>query len=396
MLEETEARHRILERTSPGSVIWVPLELALDQVLAQELAGAVDSPPFDNSSMDGYAVRAHEATTGARLRVAEMAQAAGGDLGLALGPGEAIRIFTGAVIPAGADAVVMQEDVDREGDTIVVREPVEAGENIRRRGGDVCAGQTLLRRGDVLTPARLGLLASQGIPEVPVHAKPLVQIVTTGDELVEPGAPLLPGEIYNSNSPMLQAAVARAGAVAAAEHALDDPGELRAVLARALSTADLVVVAGGVSVGERDYVKGALDELGVVTDFWRVRVKPGKPFLFGHHPDGTLVFGLPGNPVSAFVTFSLFVEPVIRRLLGHEAETGSGGSGMLAGIAAEAMANPGDRPHYLRGIAGNGHVRLSGTQQSHAIYGLSQANCLVRLEPNQSVASGDPVVYRPL
>lgn len=396
MLEETEARRRILERTGPGSVIWVPLELAIGQVLSQDAVGAVDSPPFDNSSMDGYAVRAHEATAGSRLRVAEMTQAAGGDLGLTLERGEAIRVFTGAVIPAGADAVVMQEDVERAGDTLVVREPVSPGENIRRRGSDVCAGQLLLHRGDVLTPTRLGLLASQGIPEVPVHAKPLVQIVTTGDELVEPGAPLLPGEIYNSNSPMLQAAVVRAGAVAAAEHALDDPGELRATLDRALSIADLVVVAGGVSVGERDYVKDMLNELGVVTEFWRVRVKPGKPFLFGHHPDGTLVFGLPGNPVSAFVTFSLFVDPVIQRLLGHEVDPDSAALGARSAIAEETMDNPGDRPHYLRGIFEEGRVRLSGTQQSHAIYGLSRANCLVRLEPGQSIAPGDPVAYRPI
>ncbi len=394
MLEESEARHRILEWTSPGSVIWVPLELALDQVLSQEIVGLIDSPPFDNSSMDGYAVRASEAFAGARLRLVETVQPAGGDLGLTLDAGEAIRIFTGAPLPTGADAVVMQEDVEVAGGIITLHEGVEPGENVRRRGGDVCAGQILLRRGEVLTPARLGLLASQGIPEVPIHARPLVQIVTTGDELVEPGAPLLPGEIYNSNSPMLQAAVARAGAIGAASHAIDNPEILRETLSRALAAADLVVVAGGVSVGERDYVKETLTELGVETEFWRVRVKPGKPFLFGRHPDGTLVFGLPGNPVSAFVTFTLFVAPVIHRLLGHEVEAGPAGPGTLSGIAAEAMANPGDRPHYLRGIVENGRVRLSGTQQSHAIYGLSRANCLIRLAPDQSVAPGEPVIYR--
>lgn len=391
MLEETEARRRILERTAPGSVIWVPLELALDQVLAQEIVAVTDSPPFDNSGMDGYAVRAAEAGAGARLQVQESVQPAGGDLGLELASGEAIRIFTGAVIPAGADAVIMQEDVDREDDVISVREPVERGENIRVRGGDVCAGQILLRRGEVLTPVKIGLLASQGIPEVPVYTKPLVHIVTTGDEVVEPGAPLLPGEIYNSNSPMLQTAVARAGAVGGASHAIDDPGQLSEVLAGAVSAADVVIIVGGVSVGERDYVKEVLGELGVVTEFWRVKVKPGKPFLFGRHPDGTLVFGLPGNPVSAYVTFSLFVAPVIRRLLGHETETSSVGWGTLSGVAEESMENRGDRPHYLRGIWESGRVRLSGTQQSHAIYGLSRANCLVRLEPGQIVASGDPV-----
>ncbi len=391
MLEESEARRRILERTSPGSVIWVPLELSLDQVLAQEITAVTDSPPFDNSSMDGYAVRAVEARAGARLRVQETAQPAGGDLGLSLESGGAIRIFTGAVIPSGADAVIMQEDVDREGEFITIREGVERGENIRVRGGDVCTGQILLRRGEVLTPVKIALLASQGIPEVPVYTKPLVHIVTTGDEVVDPGEPLLPGEIYNSNSPMLQTAVARAGAVGGASHAIDDPGFLRDTLAGAFSAADLVIIVGGVSVGERDYVKEVLGELGVVTEFWRVNVKPGKPFLFGTHPDGTLVFGLPGNPVSAYVTFSLFVAPVIRRLRGHETEPSSVGLGTLSGLAEEAMHNPGDRPHYLRGIVENGRVRLSGTQQSHAIYGLSRANCLIRLEPGQQVAPGDAV-----
>jgi len=391
MLEESEARQRILARVEPGPVIWVPLELALDHVLAQEISGAIDSPPFDNSGMDGYAVRAAEAGTGARLRLAAREQAAGGDLGLTLEPGEAIRVFTGGSLPRGADAVVMQEDVVREGDRITVVEGVVAGENVRRRGGDVCAGQLLLHRGDLLTPARLGLLASQGFPEVPVHSRPLVQIVTTGDELVEPGAPLLPGEIYNSNSPMLQGAVACAGGVPAASHSADDPEEMREVLARALAAADLVVIAGGVSVGDRDYVRPILGELGIVTDFWRVRVKPGKPFLFGWHPDGTLVFGLPGNPVSAYVTFALFVAPVIRRLLGHEIDAGSAGLGRFTVLAGEAMENTGDRPHYLRAVCVNGGVRLSGTQQSHAIFGLSRANCLVRLEAGERIGPGDAV-----
>ncbi len=389
MLEEKEAKRRILDAASPGAVTWIPLELTLDQVLAQEITGSVDSPPFDNSSMDGYAVRAAECRTGDTLQVNEEIQAAGLDCGLILDAGEAIRIFTGAPMPRGADAVIMQEDVTREGDRITIVEGVVEGENIRRRGGDVCAGQKLLERGDVMSPARIALLASQGIPEVAVHGKPLVQVVTTGDELVEPGAPLLPGEIYNSNSPMLQAAVTRVGGIAAASHAFDDPEELREVLGAALATADIVVIAGGVSVGEKDYVKEVLEELGVTTEFWRVKVKPGKPFLFGRHPDGTLVFGLPGNPVSAFVTFYVFVAPVIRRLLGDSPEDVAGGAGKVSVVLAEAVENTGDRPHYFRGRVESGKLRLSGTQQSHAIFGLSRANCLLRLDPGEALAEGD-------
>lgn len=391
MLEESEARRRILELTSPGVVIWVPLELALDQVIAQDITGIIDSPLFDNSAMDGYALKAHEATVGSRLRVGPVTQAAGGDLGLRCDSGEAIRIFTGAVIPQGADAVIMQEDVERRGDFIEIVESVAPGEYIRWRGSDVCAGQKLLKRGEIMTPTRIGLLASQGIAEIPVYGKPLVQIVTTGDELVEPGAPLIPGEIYDSNAPMLQTAVARAGGIGAASHAYDDLTELKEVLGRALAAADMVVIAGGVSVGERDFVKEALTELGVVTEFWRVNVKPGKPFVFGRHPDGTLVFGLPGNPVSAYVTFSLFVMPVIRKMLGHEVDAESPGLGGLSGVAAEPLSNPGDRPHYLRGVCEGGKIRLSGTQQSHAIFGLSRANCLIRLGPGEKVEAGGRV-----
>lgn len=391
MLEESEARKRVLESVEPGAVTWVPLELASDLVLAQPITGVIDSPLFDNSSMDGYAVMAEEAVKGAVLKVGNSTQAAGQDLRLRLQPGEAIRIFTGAPVPADADAVIMQEDVDREGDQITVLEGVVAGENIRRRGGDVCSGQHLLDAGEVMTPTKIGLLASQGIAEIPVYARPLVEIVTTGDELVEPGAPLVPGEIYNSNGPMLQTAVARVGGVGATSHAVDDIEELTSVLKRALVASDVVVIAGGVSVGERDFVKEVLGNLGVTTDFWRVRVKPGKPFVFGSHPDGTLVFGLPGNPVSAYVTFCLFVAPAIRRILGLPVDAQSVGLGSLSGTATEDLVNKGDRPHYLRGIASGGEIRLSGTQQSHAIFGLSKANCLIRLEPEQAVKAGERV-----
>ncbi|MCB1229228.1 MAG: molybdopterin molybdotransferase MoeA, partial [Verrucomicrobiae bacterium] len=312
MIEETEARRRILEAIplGGGPEETVSLEEALGRVLSREIVGRVDLPGFDNSSMDGYAVRAVEAVAGAKLQIAGE-QPAGPDLRLALESGQAIRIFTGAPIPAGADAVIMQEDVRRLADSnrIEIVEGVESGENIRPRGGDVCAGQKLFEAGVVIGPAAIGLLASQGYTEVPVFAKPRVGIVTTGDELREPGqgeTSLPQGCLYNSNGPMLAALVRELGARPRRWHAPDEPEALRAMLAEALEASDFLLVAGGVSVGDRDFVKETLAELGVASDFWRVRVKPGKPFLFvwgkqshGGSP-GAFVFGLPGNPVSAF------------------------------------------------------------------------------------------------
>lgn len=391
MLEETEAISHILEHVTPGTVIWVPLELSLDSVLAQDIVGQLDSPHFDNSGMDGYAVRANEAAAGAQLLVQAEVQAAGPDLGLTLEHGHAIRIFTGASIPSGADAVIMQEDVERIGDHITIVEGVEVGENIRRRGGDIRAGQLLLQSGSSLTPARIGALASQGVPEVPVYARPLVEIITTGDEIVQPGDILTAGQIFNSNSPMIQAAVTRAGGVASASHVPDDTTALHTVIQRALDTADIVILVGGVSVGDRDFVKQVLEKLGVETDFWRVNIKPGKPFLYGRHPSGTRVFGLPGNPVSAYISFTLFVAPLLRRIVGREALTPT-----ISAISTEQIENPGIRPHYMRGFVEEGKARLSGSQRSHAIYGLSQANCLIRLGPDEIVSPGDEVRCIPI
>lgn len=390
MIEELEARRRILAVTPPGGVDTVALEQAAGRLAMEDLVGRVDLPGFDNSAMDGYAVRAAEAGEGARLRVSGE-QPAGRDLGLVLESGAAIRIFTGAPLPKGADAVVMQEDVERAGDEIVVAAAAEAGEFVRRRGADVCVGQTLFRAGDRIGAARVALLASQGISDVKVVTAPRVAIVTTGDELREAGAGvgLKSGEIFNSNGPMLTAmAECFDGAVSGRFHASDEAGELRGKLTAALEAADVVIVAGGVSVGERDLVKEELAALGVESDFWRVKVKPGKPFLFGRQGE-KLVFGLPGNPVSAFTTFLLFVAPALRRWLGA-AEVDDLPLPALAATAGEAFANRGDRPHYLRGrIDAQGQFLPVGMQQSHAIFGLSRANAMARLEAEQSVAAGE-------
>ena len=391
MLEESEARERILELIEPGPVVWMPVHLARGKAAALDVCGVADYPEFDNSSMDGYAVRAAEACRDAVLPVFHKEQPAGINRNLKLPPKKALRIFTGAPIPEGADAVIMQEDVERDGDVIRVVEPVVTGENIRRRGGDVCAGQKIISQGDVLSPTKLALLSSQGIAEVPVHMPPMVHIATTGDELVQLGGYRMPGQIYDSNGILLRGSVEELGGIAEQIHLEDNPNLMRHAISVLCEVSNMLVIAGGVSVGDRDFVKEVLNDLGIETEFWKVRIKPGKPFLFGRHPGGCAVFGLPGNPVSAFVTFQLFVAPALRKRLGLINSAKPDEFTVQLGEAAEDLTNSGDRPHYFRGIREQGKVQLSGTQQSHAVFGLSKANCLVRLEAGESVRPGDPV-----
>ncbi len=392
MLEESEALKRILEGIETGPVIWLPLDLARGCVAAQDIRAIADFPEFDNSSMDGYAIRTKECVSGGKLAVFDEIQAAGINQNLVLPERGAIRIFTGAPIPRGADAVIMQEDVVLEGNQILIHESVSVGENIRRRGGDLCSGQKIVCQGDTLTPTRLALLASQGLEEVAIYTRPMIHVVTTGDELVQPGESRLPGQIYDSNGILLKSSIEQIGGIAEQIHLEDNPSLMRHALAILCEVSDFVVIAGGVSVGERDFVKEVLNSLGVETHFWRVRVKPGKPFLFGQHPNGCAIFGLPGNPVSAFVTFQIFVAPALRKRLGHHSPTNDQSEMMeQLGLAGEELTNPGDRPHYLRATTERGRVHLSGRQQSHAIFGLSHANCLVRLNPEQIVKEGESV-----
>lgn len=395
MIEETEARRRILEAVDPGPVETVPLGEATGRFSGREIFASVDLPRFDNSAMDGYAVRAADAGTGAFLRILEE-QPAGTDRGLAVDPGGAVRIFTGAPLPAGADAVVMQEDVraDAASGRIEILDGVQPGENIRRRGSDVCAGQRLLDPGDRVNAVRIGLLASQGIVKVEVFAKPRIAVVTTGDELVPPGTERIEaGQIFNSNGPMLAALAAEFGGYPRQFHAIDEAESLRAVLAEALADADAVIVAGGVSVGDRDLVKAELRNLGVREEFWRVRVRPGKPFVFGM-AGRVPVFGLPGNPVSAWMTFMLFVAPALCRMRGENRERLATGLPLprIEALAAERFENTGDRPHYFRcRLESDGRVRRVGAQESHALHGLSRAGVLVRLEPGEVREPGDAI-----
>ena len=405
LTSEADTLARILAAARRLASERVPLLSARGRFAARERFAEVALPGFDNSSMDGYALPVptggvEEHPAGARFRVVGEQPAGQTRAGLRLaGPGEAVRIFTGAPVPEGTGAVVMQEDVDVEGDEIALREPVTSGEFIRRAGGDLARGQRVVADGEPLTAAGLALLASQGWVDVEVGRCPRVAVLTTGDELRHPGdgrgESLAPGEIYESNGVLLAALAA--GMVGPENvrtlHAPDEPDRLDAALREALTGSDVTIIAGGMSVGERDLVRGRLAALNAPVDLWRVRVRPGKPFAYGRSPgeNGAHVFGLPGNPVSAFVTFLLFVRPALRRLMG--AGDAFLGLPSFPAEAATELTNAGvDRPHYLRGtLDESGRFHLAGRQESHALFALSRSRALVRLEADETIPAGGAV-----
>jgi molybdopterin molybdotransferase len=387
MITEEQALARILEKVLPLSPRKVPLLEAREQFAASDVLARVALPRFDNSAMDGYAVVASACVDGRPQRLIGE-QPAGIDRGLRITAGETVRVFTGAPIPAGADAVVMQEDVRVEGAEIFLNTKVEAGEFVRRRGCDLSDGQKILEAGNRIGPQMLALLASQGFAEVGVGGAVRAAIVSTGDELVGPGGTLGAGQIFESNSALVHGLLERSGvAVANIRHCPDDAKSIADALRNGLQF-EVMIVLGGVSVGARDLVKPALNAIGAETDLWRVAVKPGKPFLFGRAGQ-CAIFGLPGNPVSAFVTFLIFVRPAILRLMGARDDHLP-----LPRVNASLIGdvnNEGDRPHYVRGELQDGKFSAVGRQESHALYGLSRANALLRVSPGESVRSGDTV-----
>lgn len=390
MLEESEALARILSLVPVAEPAEVPLAEACGRYALRGLHATLPLPPCDNSAMDGYAL--HEADCGKAPHTVRVTgeQPAGSGRGLTVKPGECVRIFTGAPVPAGTAAVIMQEDTSASPDKteITILEAATPGEFVRSTGSDLCAGQKILSAGSLITPQRLSLLAGQGLTSLTCGRMPQVHILTTGDELIPPGQPLTsPGQIYNSNGPMLAALAAGTGARTDTSHAPDDLAILTQSIQSALHTADVLVLAGGVSVGDHDLVKPALQSLGIQPEFWRVRLKPGKPFLFTRH-DGKLIFGLPGNPVSAFVTAVLFLLPALRRLAGAAVENALPVS--TAATLIFPVNNKGDRPHYLRGAYDFPTAQFTpiGSQQSHGTAALAASNALLRLDPDSSASAG--------
>ncbi len=386
MIEQREASERILAHVRPRPTRVVQLVEALGKFAARDVVASIALPPFDNSAMDGYAVVSSACGAGARLRVIGE-QPAGVDQRLTVHGGKAVRIFTGAPMPQGADAVVMQEDVTTDAGDVILSEAVAPGEFVRRRGGDLAEGQKILGAGDRIRPQTIALLAAQGIAAVEVGGAVRAAIISTGDELAAPGTALRPGQIYESNSALLHALLRTCGVEAASViHCVDDAAETEAAVRAATVANDVVILSGGVSVGARDYVKSALATAGATVDLWRVNVKPGKPFLFGH-TEGCAIFGLPGNPVSAFVTFLLFVRPAVLRLMGA-------GDEALAlphttARVSEQIHNTGDRPHYMRGVLDAGTFTPVGRQESHALFGLSRSNSLLLVNAGAQIAAGD-------
>ncbi len=409
MISEEEARRKILEAIRPLPARTVSLSDALDCFSAQDVLAQLPMPSFDNSAMDGYAVVASACRTGERLQIIGE-QPAGLDQHLRVSDGEAVRIFTGAPMPAGADAVVMQEDIRRDGNEIVLNVDVDAGEFVRRRGCDLSEGQKILSEGERIRAATLALLASQDFSEIAIGGEVDVSIISTGDELVTPGTKIKQGQIYESNSVLLNAMLKRCGAIVKlVEHCRDEHKSLIEAMKRGIKN-HILIISGGVSVGEHDLVKDALHEVGAQIDIWRVAIKPGKPFLFGRVPSSSpspqssppgrggreapdegsilaadcFVFGLPGNPVSAFVTFLQFVQPAILKMMGATNLN-------LPQVPAKLMvdlANDGDRPHYVRGKLEDGKFTPIGRQESHALFGLSQSNALLRVAVGESLEMG--------
>ena len=392
LLSVEQARERILSHFQPVRTETLPITACLYRVLAENIVAANDFPPFDNSSMDGFAIRSADvvdskADSPRSLRVVADIPA-GSNPTFSLAPGEAARIMTGAPLPEGADAVVPVEDTsfdNRDAGTpapseVQIFKPVNAGANRRPRGMDLRAGDVVLNPGRILKPQELGLLAMLGIPNVLVYRKPRVALFSSGDELLEVDAPLQEGKIRDSNSYMLAALIERAGAeVLRLGVAKDNHEAVQALLEKAIDAGvDLILSSAGVSVGAFDFVKEVIESNGSM-DFWRVNMRPGKPVAFGEYRNIPFI-GLPGNPVSAFVGFEVFVEPAIQRLRGLFYE-----SRERVWVRCEAQIDSDGRESYLRAQLrpdpnrenGGWIARLTGHQGSGNLYSLVQANALL-------------------
>lgn len=366
----------------------VPLDQALGRTLAVDVHASIDVPPAANSAMDGYALASADTQAGNELRVSQTIAAGG--VPQPLQPGTAARILTGAEIPPGADTVIIQENTERRGDAIRLLEDSAPGDNIRPQGQDIPRGQRVLPAGHRLRPQDLGLLASVGCASVRVRPALRVALLSTGDELAEPGGALKPGQIYNSNRPLIAGLLAELGVqVVLTLQVNDTPEATRQALTLAAEQADVVLTCGGVSVGDADHVKAAVESLGELS-FWKVAMKPGKPLASGRVGEA-MFLGLPGNPVSAWVTFQLLVRPVLQILAGQPA------SELVRWQVPAGFERTGGgrRDEYARGRFSDKKVEIHPQQSSGALSSVAWANCLVHLPAGEPVKAGQPLTVLP-
>ena len=388
MISIEDAQRTILEYITPLETEKVSVFQGLNRITPEDHIAPWDIPAADNSAMDGFAF-SHAALSGDRLRVTGFLSA--GEVGLVPVPaGEAIKIMTGAPIPPGCDTVVPIEDVEEDGEWIRFTSTVKAGSHVRKRGEDIRSGNVVIPAGALLRPQDIGMLSAMGTTALAVYRRARVAILATGDELLEPGSTPTQGKIINSNSYSLAAQVLDVGGDPVLLGIAPDIIDATCDKIRGGLNADMLVITGGVSVGDRDFVKDAIEKLGGSVTFWKVNVKPGKPLAFAVLK-GTPIFALPGNPVGAMVAFELFVRPSILKSMGHRRLFRP----MVKAVLQEPAVNKGERPHLVRGIVSlwdnRYYVSTTGNQSSGRLSSMIQGNGLIRLVPEASHASGDEV-----
>ena len=394
MLSVEEARAYLLDRARPVEENeLLPVEGALGRIVAEDVVAPIDVPGHANSAMDGYAVRAVDIPDHGEATLRVTQRIAAGEVGSALAAGEAARIFTGAPIPEGADAIAIQEDCRRDGALVAVPGPLDPGTFVRPRGNDIRSGAAVLAAGTRVRPQEMGVVASVGIARIEVRRRPQVAIVSSGDELRRPGEPLGPGQIYNSNRYTLLGVLQRLGCDVVDLGLVADTFEAtRAALLDGAARSDVLITTGGVSVGEEDHVRRALETIGEL-EMWKVRVKPGKPIVYGRIGSCDLL-GLPGNPVSALVTFCLFVRPFILRRLGAS-DVFPAPVHVTAGFE---WPRPGGRREFARArlaVTSDGETvaEIHARQGSDVLSATVWATGLVEIAEGTTVASGDRVRY---
>ena len=383
MTPVTEALQIIRDTASSLESVTVKLIDALELTLAQDISSPINMPPFNQSAMDGYAVCEHSENEYKIIGEVK----AGNHSDLILKPGESTRIFTGAMVPKGANSVVKQEDTTRVESSVKIHTELKTGMNIRPAGEQIRQDDVALAKGSQLNPGAIGFLAMLGITEVLVYRKPKISVIATGSELVKPGQELVSGEIYESNTFTLQAALKKYGFSCEISSVEDDYASTKKSVSDGLDTSDVVIVTGGISVGDYDFVGSVLDELKVQTGFYKVKQKPGKPLYFGKK-GSKIVFALPGNPAAVLSCFYIYVLPALKLLTGNDSKFEPYESLILS----DSYSKSANLTHFLKAHAEDGKVTLLGSQSSAMLNSFVDSNCLVVMkQEREEWKAGDPV-----